>query len=139
MNFSTKLALLSSGVFLMIGLVTGVWKYAGIMRSPDRRAPVYVDIAHRASFLYSFACLVIAQLIVYSPFGPVFQTVIVAVPIAYFALAVAAYIREGFLNRTENLFGERNFETTWLTYSLIVGEIGGFALILGGFVYTVFF
>jgi hypothetical protein len=29
--------------------------------------------------------------------------------------------------------------TTWFMYGLIAGEIGGFLLILGGFIYTQFF
>jgi hypothetical protein len=139
MNLSVKISLAAAGAFLMTGLLTGVWKYIKIMASPEHRAPVYVDIAHRASFLYSFASLVIAQLIVYSPFGPNVQVIIVALPLIYFAIAVASYIREGILNRSENMFAERNFETTWIMYSLIAAEIGGFALIFGGFLYTVFF
>ena len=125
-------------MFLLSGMLTGVWKYAKIMRSLEHRAPVYVDIAHRASFFYSFASLVIAKLIEFSPFDENWRIVIVVVPIAYFMLTVIGYIKEGFLNRTENMFAERNFVTTWFMYGLIAGEIGAFLLILGGFVYTQF-
>lgn len=138
MGLSVKIALLASGLFLLSGMLTGVWKYAKIMRSPEHIAPVYVDIAHRASFFYSFASLVIAKLIEYSPFSNFQQIVIVGVPILYFILTVAGYIREGYLNRTENMFAERNFVTVWFMYGLIAGEIGGFILILGGFIYTQF-
>ncbi len=138
MTAAAKVALLFSGIFLLTGMVTGVWKYAKTMASGEHRAPVYVDIAHRASFFYSFACAVIAQLIAYSPFANGFQIAIVAVPIAFFALTVAGYIREGLIDRTENMFAERNFVTTTFMYLLIAGEIGGFALILGGFVYSQF-
>ena len=134
-----KIALLFSGLFLFNGMLTGVWKYARIMSSPEHRAPRYVDIAHRTSFFYSFASLVIAQLIVFSPFSVTWQTVIVLMPLVYFALTVIGYMREGFLDRTENMFSERNLVTTWFMYSLIAAEIGGFALILGGFVYTFIF
>lgn len=136
---SVKIALLCSGLFLLSGMLTGVWKYARTMQSIEHRAPVYVDIAHRASFFYSFASLVIARLIEFSPFSPAWQIAIVAVPLLYFILTVIGYIREGFLNRTENMFAERNFVTTWFMYGLIAGEIGGLLLILGGFVYTQFF
>jgi len=139
MSLSIKIALLASGLFLLSGMLTGIWKYAKIMQSVEHRAPVYVDIAHRASFFYSFASLVIAKLIEFSPFNQTWQTVIVAVPILYFILTVVGYIREGFLNRTENMFAERNFVTVWFMYGLIAGEIGGLLLILGGFVYTQFF
>ena len=136
MNMAVKLALLAAGIFLLNGMLTGVWKYACIMRSPEHRAPAYVDIAHRASFFYSFASLVIARLLEYSPFGDTWQTVFAAFPIGYFLLTVIGYMKEGYLNRTENMFSERNFVTTWFMYGLIAGEIGGFAMILGGFVYT---
>jgi hypothetical protein len=139
MALSTKIALLASGLFLLSGMLTGVWKYAKIMSSLEHRAPVYVDIAHRASFFYSFASLVIARLIEFSPFGQTWQILIVAVPLLYFMLTVAGYIREGILDRTENMFAERNFVTVWFMYALIAGEIGGLLLILGGFVYTQFF
>ena len=138
MDLSVKIALLASGLFLLSGMVTGIWKYAKIMRSAEHKAPVYVDIAHRASFFYSFASLVIARLIEFSPFSQFQQAVIVGVPILYFILTVAGYIKEGLADRTDNMFAERNFITTWFMYGLIAGEIGGFLLILGGFVYTQF-
>ena len=139
MSIAVKISLLCSGLFLMSGMLTGVWKCARIMKSEDRQAPVYVDIAHRASFFYSFACLVIAKLLEFSPFGEVLQIVFTAIPLIFFILSVLGYIREGILNRTDNQFRERNFITTWFMYGLIAGEIGGFAMILGGFIYTQFF
>lgn len=138
MNTAVKLALLVSGIFLLNGMLTGVWKYARIMSSPEHRAPVYVDIAHRASFFYCFASLVIAKLLEFSPFSESGQIIIAAFPLGYFLLTVIGYMKEGYLNRTENMFSERNFITTWFMYGLIAGEIGGFALILGGFFYTQF-
>lgn len=138
MNTAVKISLLVAGVFLLNGMLTGVWKYARIMRSPAHRAPVYVDIAHRASFFYSFASLVIAKLLEYSPFGETSQIVIAGFPLGYFLLTVMGYMREGWLDRTENMFAKRNFVTTWFMYGLIAGEIGGFALVLGGFFYTQF-
>ncbi len=120
-------------------MLTGVWKYAKIMSSPEHAAPVYVDISHRASFFYSFASLVIAKLLESSPFGVFWQIIIVAFPLSYFILTVIGYMKEGYINRTENMFETRNFITTWFMYGLIAGEIGGFALILGGFIYMQFF
>jgi hypothetical protein len=139
MNIAVKLSLLVSGIFLLNGMLTGVWKYAKIMSSAEHTAPVYVDIAHRASFFYSFASLVIAKLLEFSPFSRFWQIIIVALPLSYFILTVIGYMKEGYLNKTENMFTERNFVTTWFMYGLIAGEIGGFALILGGYIYTQFF
>lgn len=139
MALAIKISILFSGLFLLTGMLTGVWKYTKIMASPEHKAPAYVDLAHRAALLYSFASLVIAKLVEFSPFGDTVQVVIVAFPLVYFALTVIGYIKEGYLNRTENMFTERNFVTTTFMYSLIVGEIGGIALLVGGFIYTQFF
>lgn len=139
MDLSVKIALLFSAVFLLVGMLTGVWKYRRIMTSAEHKAPIYVDIAHRASLLYAFACLVISRLAEFSPFGGTWRIAIVAVPIAYFGLTVTGYIREGIIDRTTNMFAERNFITTWFMYGLIAGEIGGIVLLLGGFVYSQFF
>lgn len=136
MTLAIKLSLLCSGLFLLSGMLTGIWKYSQIMKSENHQAPVYVDIAHRASFFYSFASLVIAKLLEFSPFSEFCQTIIVIVPLSYFILTVIGYIREGYLNRTDNMFRESNFITTWFMYGLIAGEIGGFVLILGGFIYS---
>ena len=48
---AVKISLLVSGLFLLNGMLTGIWKYAKIMSSPEHKAPVYVDIAHRTFFL----------------------------------------------------------------------------------------
>jgi hypothetical protein len=138
MNFAIKISLLVSGLFLLNGMLTGVWKYSHIMKSENHQAPVYVDIAHRASFFYSFACLVIAKLTEFSPFSEFWQILIVVIPLSYFILSVIGYMKLGYVNQTDNQFTERNFITTQFMYGLIAGEIGGFVMILGGFVYTQF-
>ena len=136
MNAAIKLSLLASGLFLLAGMLLGVLKYRRIMTSTEHRAPVYIDIAHRASFLYSFASLVIAKLLEYSPFPASAQVWIAAIPLFYFAVTVLEYTVLGLRNRTENQFSERNFITTWGMYMLITGEIGSLSAILWGFIQT---
>jgi hypothetical protein len=136
MNAAIKLSLLASGLFLLAGMLLGVLKYRRIMTSPSHRAPVYVDIAHRASFLYSFASLVIARLLEYSPFPLGVQVLIAAIPLFYFAVTIVQYTALGLRNQTENQFSRRNFITTWGMYMLIAGEIGGLSAILWGFIST---
>lgn len=136
MNIAIKISLLASGVFLLTGLLTGVVKYRKTMSSPDHRAPVYIDIAHRASLLYSFASLVMAKLLEYSPYSQSVQLIAVAFPLFFFAVTIGGYSVFGMLNTTNNIFNRRNFITTWYMYALIAGEIGGFVIILWGFVTT---
>ncbi|HEY0004178.1 MAG TPA: hypothetical protein VGB17_05160 [Pyrinomonadaceae bacterium] len=136
MSLAIKISLAASGIFLMSGLLTGILKYRGIMTSEEHRAPVYIDIAHRASFLYSFAALVIAKLLEYSPYSQTVQVWAAVLPLAFFAITILGYTLTGLQNRTDNLFRERNFTTTWYMYALILAEIGGFAIILWGFLST---
>ena len=136
MSLAVKISLAASGVFLLAGMLLGVVKYRAIMRSPSRRAPVYVDIAHRAALLYSFAALVIAKLLEYSPYSGRVQLAAAGVPLVFFALTIAGYAAHGFRGDTENIFAERSFTTTWFMYALIAGEIGGTAVVLWGFVET---
>ena len=138
MNLAAKVSLAASGLFLLKGMLLGVVKYRAIMRSPAHRAPVYIDIAHRAAFLYSFAALVLAKLIEYSPYAPAVQLAAVLVPLIFFALTIVGYTTTGLRDDTDNLFRERNFTTTWFMYALIAGEIGGMSVILWGFVTTQF-
>lgn len=136
MNPAIKLSLAASGIFLLTGLLSGVLKYQRIMSSPEHRAPVYVDIAHRAALLYSFASLVIAKLLEYSPYSVRVQFWAAALPLAFFAITIAGYIAHGLKDDTDNIFHQRNFTTTWYMYALILGEVGGFAVILWGFLST---
>ncbi|MFL6231030.1 MAG: hypothetical protein ACJ741_19820 [Pyrinomonadaceae bacterium] len=136
MNLAIKLSLAASGAFLLVGMLLGVVKYRRILESPAHRAPVYIDIAHRASFLYSFAALVIAKLSEYSPYSPTVQLCAAGVPLLFFALTIVGYSTHGFRDDTENMFAERNFITTYFMYALIAGEIGGMCLVLWGFVST---
>ena len=139
MNLAIKLSLAASGAFLLAGMLLGVVKYRRIMSSTAHRAPVYIDIAHRAAFLYSFAAVVIARLLEFSPYSLTVQLAAAGVPIAFFAVTIAGYSAHGLRDDTENMFAERNFVTTWFMYALIAGEIGGMIVVLWGFVSTQLF
>jgi hypothetical protein len=139
---SATLALLASGVFFMTGLLTGVWKYRCIWMSKDKQAPYYINTAHRASLLYSFAALVLYHFAVVSVWSPTVNLVAVAVPVFFFGFAITTYIVHGVLRDTDNQFEKPHvlgpFElpsfvvrgSMWL---LIVGEIGGFGVLFVGF------
>lgn len=136
MNLAVKLTLAASGVFLFVGLIGGILKYHGIMTSANHRAHPYIDIAHRASLLYSFAALVMAALLYFSPYSERVQLVITGVPLFFFAAAIARYYQLGLQGQVTNQFAERNFHTTWGMWLLIVGELGGVGAIVWGFVST---
>ncbi|BFM09757.1 hypothetical protein GCM10025791_17970 [Halioxenophilus aromaticivorans] len=108
------------------------------MVSENQRAPIYIDVAHRAALMYSFAALVMAQLLIYSPYSATFQLWIAAVPLFFFAVSIATYIKLGLQGQTRSQFSDKNFTTTWGMWALIVGEVGGVSMIVLGFVQTQF-
>jgi hypothetical protein len=50
-----KTVLLAPGAMFLIALALGVWKHQRMTTSEDHLAHPYVDTAHRAALLYSFA------------------------------------------------------------------------------------
>jgi hypothetical protein len=139
--------LLAAGVFFMSGLLTGVWKYTSIMGAESAQAPVYVDIAHRTSLMYAFAAILLREFVPYSPLGPTGTLWAVAVPILFFASAVAMYILHCILRDTDNqlrrphVLGRGTVPGALIAaymVALIVGEIGGFAILFYGLLRSVF-
>ncbi|HEY1075449.1 MAG TPA: hypothetical protein VGE51_02075 [Fontimonas sp.] len=133
--------LLAAGVFFSSGLLTGVWKYFSMMASPQAQAPVYVDIAHRTSLMYAFSAILLRAFVPYSPLGPTGTLWAVAVPILFFASAIAMYILHGILRDTDNqlrrphVLGRGTVPGALIKLymvALIVGEIGGFAILFYG-------
>lgn len=138
------LCLTSAGAFLLAGLVTGTWKYARIAATEreEARVSVYVDIAHRASLMYAFACGLMAQLVAESTWSGTWNLVAAAVPIAFFAAAVIGYVVHGVLNDTDNQLrrphqlGRRTI-APWAVrafmVALVLGEVGGVSVLLAGY------
>jgi len=138
---AVRLCMLAAALFFLVGLLTGAWKYFAIAASPAASAPVYVDIAHRASLLYSFAALLIAQLVRLSAWSPTVNLLAAAAPLAFFALAIGAYIVHGLLNDTDNQFRQpQSIASTPLPrgalhgfmWLLMLAEIGGVAVLIAG-------
>lgn len=136
MNLAIKISLFSSGLFLLAGMLIGIVKHQRMLTSPDHTAPAYIDIAHRAAFLYSFAMLVIAKLLEYSPYSELVQLAAMGIVLVFMSVTIVGYFTHGVINKTDNLFHKRNFSTTWYVYMLTAGELGGFSVILWGFVST---
>lgn len=138
MNSALKISLTASGVYLLTGMLIGVIKYRKTMQSVEHRAPVYIDIAHRAAFLYSFAALTIAKLLEQNAFSDVILLPSTVLVLIFFSLTIIGYLSTGLKDETDNLFRQKNFWTTWFMYSLIVAEIGGFSIIFIGFLTKIF-
>lgn len=139
--YPVSIAVLSCGVFFIIGLVTGVWKFFSMMASPDGKAPVYVDICHRSSLMYAFACLVLAEFARLSVWPARVNALGVIAPIIFFGAAVGTYAVHGLLRDTDNalrrphVMGSRHLSNAFVrTYvgALVVGEFGGFLLLFTG-------
>src|ERR671914_121705 len=121
----TKAVLLAAGLIFILALSLGVWKYRQIATSEDARAHPYVDIAHRAALLYSFATLLIATFVELSGWSALVNTIAAFVVIFFFLAAVASYMWHGWRRDTDNQFIEPVPGTHPYMLTLILAEIGG--------------
>ncbi|WP_156690490.1 hypothetical protein [Mycobacterium sp. Marseille-P9652] len=134
LGLDTKVTLLAAGLIFLLALVLGVWKYRQIMTSDDHRAHPYVDIAHRAALLYSFATLLIAAFVELSAWPGWVNLTAALVVIFFFVAAILSYVVHGARRDTTNQFEHPDRGTAVSMGLLIAGEVGGFAVILAGFV-----
>lgn len=142
-NAAEALALVGAGLLFLIGLLTGVWKYVQIRGSATATAHPYVDIAHRAALMYSFAALLLAKFAGISQLPVRIETIAVAAPLAFFFFAVGGYVLHGLLRDTDNqmrrphVLGRRhlpNWALSGFMLALIVAEIGGFIVLFYGLI-----
>ncbi len=140
-----QLCHVSAGAFFMIGLLSGVWKYAGILKSEKAEAPEYVSVLHRASLLYSFAALLLARFVELNPYSESVRFWAAAGVLAFFAFAQLTYLIHGLLGDTDNQFRKPYvlgpirlpaFVVHGSMILLIVAEIGGFAVLFYGYLET---
>ncbi|MGE8531941.1 MAG: hypothetical protein ACN6N1_13725 [Acinetobacter guillouiae] len=106
LSLSVKLALIFSGIYLWVGMLTGVWKYYQISRSETARAHYYVDIAHRSSLLYAPATLILAVMAYCSSWTETTNLIFVLINLFFFSFSIASYVLHGFLKDTTNQFKE---------------------------------
>lgn len=104
LSASVQLAIVFSGIYLWVGMLTGVWKYYQISRSAQARAHYYVDIAHRSSLLYAPATLILAVLAYFSVWSESLNYVFVLINLIFFSFSILSYILHGFLKDTTNQF-----------------------------------
>lgn len=134
LRIDVRITLLSAGLIFLLALVLGVWKYREMLTSEDHRAHPYVDIAHRAALLYSFATLLVAAFVQLSAW-PVWVNLSAAmVLVGFFVMAILTYIAHGLRRDTDNQFANPDRALKVGMLALIVGEVGGFAVLLAGFI-----
>jgi hypothetical protein len=111
-----------------LALCLGIWKYQQVATNENHLAHPYVDTAHRAALLYSFATLLVAGA------RRTQRVCDLSEP-----NAIVAYIVHGIRRDTTNQFEDFDVPKHISMWLLIVGEIGGFAVLLAGFVAGQFF
>jgi amino acid transporter len=135
----TEAVLLASGLMFILALTLGIWKYRQMATPPDHLAHPYVDTAHRAALLYSFAILLVATFVELSGWSALVNLISAGVLVFFFLAAVLGYAYHGWRRDTDNQFRDPGATAGVLhpyMVALIVGEIGAFSVLLAGFVKT---
>ncbi len=135
----TRITLVIAGLLFVWALLLGVWKYHGMRTSPQGQAHPYVDIAHRAALMYSFATLLLAVFVELSDWPTAVNLVAALLVVTFFAGAIASYCLHGLRRDTTNQFhGSISSSLRLAMYALIVCEIGGFLVPFTGFLHAQF-
>ena len=147
LQYSVKLAIIFSGIYLWVGMLTGVWKYYQISRSELARAHYYVDIAHRSSLLYAPATLILAVLAYFSVLPEWLNLTFVVINLIFFSFSILSYILHGWLKDTSNQFKQPHQMGKWqlpqwmlrsAMILLVIGEIVATGGLLLGSCYGLF-
>lgn len=129
----TRLALGASGAFLLAGLLFGVAKLRAMTRSPEARAPLYVDIGHRASLAYAFAAVVVERLLSTTSLSIAAQWAASGTALALFALTILRYAQLALAGRETSQYEGAPRLLGLGTWLLAAGEVGAVAVLLWGF------
>lgn len=141
LNSATQLAIVFSGIFLWVGMLTGVWKYYQIRQTAQARAHYYVDIAHRSSLLYAAASLILAALSFFTVLPDSIALFCVVANLFFFAMSILIYILHGLLKDTTNQFKQPHQMGKWtlpawcmtlMMLSLIIVELGATGILVLG-------
>ena len=134
LDADTKAVLLAAGVMFLLALVLGVWKYRQMASAEDHLAHPYVDTAHRAALLYSFATLLVASFVQFSGWSQLVDLLAAGTLYFFFLGAVVGYAVHGWRRDTDNQFRDPAPGLHAFMMALILGEIGAFSVLLAGFV-----
>ena len=132
-----KAVLLAAGAMFLVALFLGVWKYRQMATSESHLAHPYVDTAHRAALLYSFATLLVAAFVEFSGWSETVDLIAAGVLYFFFLGAVVGYAYHGWKRDTDNQFRDPAPSARAVhgyMVALILGEIVAFAVLMAGFV-----
>ena len=130
----TKAVLLAAGLMFLWALGLGVVKYRQMATSETALAHPYIDTAHRAALLYSFALLLVATFVQLSAWSQLVDLLAAGALTLFFVGAVVGYMYHGIRQDTDNQFRDPVPGTHPYMLALIVAEMGGFAVLLAGFI-----
>jgi len=129
----TKVLLTLAALMFLWALLLGVWKYREIVTSDAHAAHPYVDIAHRAALLYSFALLLLATFVELGDFSELVNLLAAGAMALYFFLSVAGYCLHGYRKDTDNQFRDPEHGLPLFMLTLIAVEIGAWLVLIAGF------
>lgn len=129
----TKAVLVLAAAMFLWALLLGVMKYRQINASPEFQAHPYTDIAHRAALMYSFALLLVAAFVELSSFSAPVNLLAAGAMALFFFAAVAGYNVHGLRRDTDNQLRDRTPGTGAFMIALIGAEIGGWLVLVAGF------
>jgi hypothetical protein len=129
----TKIVLLLAAAMFLWALLLGVMKYRQIVESEEAAAHPYVDIAHRAALLYSFALLLVATFVELSGWSAAVNLIAAGAMAFYFFAAVAGYNLHGWRRDTDNQFRDPVRGMHTFMVALIAAEVGGWLVLVAGF------
>lgn len=130
----TKAVLLLAAAMFLWALLLGVWKYRQMAAAEDSLAHPYVDTAHRAALLYSFALLLVATFVELSGWSTLVNLLAAGAMAFYFYAAVAGYMVHGWRRDTDNQFRDPVRGTHAFMIALIAAEVGGWLVLFAGFI-----
>ncbi|KAF2775241.1 hypothetical protein [Streptomyces sp. OM5714] len=130
----TAWVLFAAGLIFLAALILGVWKWQQSISSPDGTAHRYVNVAHNAGLMYSFATsAIVAPLVQLSGWPSAVNITAATATIGMFIVTISNYVRLGIEGRTDNQMRDRRRSLRGVREALIIGEIGGTAVLLSGF------
>jgi amino acid transporter len=129
----TTAVLAAAGLMFLWALGLGIVKYRQMATSENALAHPYIDTAHRAALLYSFATLLVATFVELSAWSTLVNLLAAGALVVFFAAAVLGYMIHGLRRDTDNQFRDPVRGTHGFMVALIVAEIAGFAVLFAGF------